>query len=214
MAIKSTIEGKRVLTKLYRVLVTPYVNGVKGPDTYALDNIVADSTSITQDDADRQEIECETRDENIYEAITLGKYQFTCDNADWQDDLLRNVLGWTVDSTNKLVVAPTSYRELYAEIELQFDDPTLYAEADGKSTGAYRGSLVLPKVLLATKATLESLKTSTGNMTVAGTAYTGIVYKVAYTPASGETPATFTPSDSGNRAPIYFSEKPINVANA
>lgn len=161
MAIVSTITGKKIFTKPTRILFTPYDGDELGETTYALDNVVADSTSITQDDADRNEIECETRDENIYEAITLGKYQFTCDNADWQDALVINVLGFT--KAGDILAAPSSYVEKYAQIEIQF--------GDAADTANYRGSVVLPRVLLSSAATMESLKTSTGNMTVAGTAY-------------------------------------------
>lgn len=166
MAIQSTLTGQVFFTKPTRVLVTPFEkdedgNLAKGTTTYALDSIVADSTSITQDDADRNEIACETRDENLYEAITLGKYQFTCDNADWQEDLVINILGFTKDGNN--LYAPSAYVERFAEIEIQFGD--VNDEAN------YRGSTVLPKVLLSSSATMESLKTSLGTMTVAGTAY-------------------------------------------
>lgn len=161
MAIIPTISGKKVFTKPTRILFTPYEGDALGTDTYALDNVIADSTSITQDEAERNEIACETRDENIYEAITLGSYQFTCDNADWQDVLVKAVLGFT--DNGGILAAPASYVENYAQIELQFGDP--------KDTKGYRGSVVLPRVLMSSSATMESLKTSTGNMTVAGTAY-------------------------------------------
>lgn len=166
MAITSTLTGTVFFTKPTRILVTPFVKKAdgtleKGDTTYALDSIVADSTSITQDDADRNEIACETRDENLYEAITLGKYQFTCDNADWQEALVVNILGFTKQGDK--FYAPSAYVERFAEIEIQF--------GDANDTDNYRGSAVLPKVLLSSSATMESLKTSLGTMTVAGTAY-------------------------------------------
>lgn len=161
MAFHSTLTGNKFFTKPTRIIVTPFDGDEKGADSYALDSIVADSTSITQDDADRNEIGSETRDENLYEAITLGKYQFTCDNADWQEDLVINILGFTKDGTT--LYAPASYVERYAEIEIQF--------GDAKDLENYRGSVVLPKVLLSSSATMESLKTSLGTMTVSGTAY-------------------------------------------
>lgn len=186
MAIVSTIQGKKIFTKPTRILFTPYNGDDLGETTYALDNVVADSTSITQDEADRNEIECETRDENIYEAITLGSYQFTCDNADWQDDLVTSVLGFT--KVGDILAAPSSYVEKYAQIEIQF--------GDAKDTVGYRGSVVLPRVLLSSAATMESLKTSTGNMTVAGTAYSWEV-------KSGEDTVL---------TPFYISSKPVTAA--
>lgn len=161
MAIVSTLTGKKVFTKPTRILFTPYDGDNLGDTTYALDNVVADSTSITQDEADRNEIECETRDENIYESITLGSYQFTCDNADWQEQLVIALLGFT--KKGDILAAPSSYVEKFAQIEIQFGDTN--------DTANYRGSVVIPRVLLTSAATMESLKTSTGNMTVSGTAY-------------------------------------------
>lgn len=187
MAITSTLTGNVFFTKPTRILVTPFEDGVKGSTTYALDSIVADSTSITQDDADRSEIGCETRDENLYEAITLGKYQFTCNNADWQEALVVNILGFTKDGDK--FYAPSSYVERFAEIEIQF--------GDAKDTTNYRGSAVLPKVLLSSSATMESLKTNLGTMTVAGTAYS-----MEFTGTGGKTIIS----------PYYISKTPVTTA--
>lgn len=170
MAFHSTLTGNKFFTKPTRILITPYVTGVsgeleKGEETYALDSVVADSTSITQDDAERNETGCETRDENLYETVTLGSYQFTCENADWQEDLVVNVLNFKKSKDGKKLLAPSSYTEKFAEIEIQFGD------AKAETYENYKGSVVLPKVLLSSSATLESLKTSLGTMTVAGTAY-------------------------------------------
>ncbi len=161
MAFHSTLTGNKFFTKPTRVIITPFNGDSKGTDSYALDSIVADSTSITQDDAERNEIACETRDENLYESITLGRYQFTTSNADWQDPLVTAILGFTKEGDK--LYAPASYVERFAEVEIQF--------GDANDTANYRGSVVLPKVLLSSSATMESLKTSLGTMTVAGTAY-------------------------------------------
>lgn len=163
MAFHSTLTGNKFFTKPTRILITPYKadGSAKDEDIYALDSIVADSTSITQDDADRNEIACETRDENLYESITLGKYQFTCENADWQEQLVTAILGFTKEGDK--LYAPSSYVERFAEIEIQF--------GDASDTTNYKGSVVLPKVLLTSAATMESLKTDLGKMTVSGTAY-------------------------------------------
>ena len=167
--IKRTLTGNLFFNKPTLILVTPYDGDKKGDTAYALDSIVADSTSITQDDADRNEIECETRDENLYESIVLGSYQFTCDNADWQEELAENLLGFTKDETSGNIYAPSSYVEKFVEIEIQFGDASSYQSESNR--GTFKASVVLPKVLLSSSATLESLKTSLGTMTVAGTAY-------------------------------------------
>ena len=172
MAVKRTLTDNLFLNKPTAILITPYEGGVKGDTTYALDSIVADSTSITQDDADRNEIACETRDENLYESIVLGSYQFTADNADWQADLVKAVLGFT-EGDDGVLCAPSSYVETFAEIEIQFGDSNSYESESNR--GTFKASVVLPKVLLSSSATMESLKTSLGTMTVAGTAYSAEV---------------------------------------
>lgn len=161
MAIVQTIVGKKVFKKPTRILFTPYEGNELSATTYALDNVVADSTSITQDEAERNTVDCETRDEAIDESVTLGSYQFTCNNADWQEQLVVALLGFT--KKGNILAAPSSYVETYAQIEIQF--------GDAKSLEGYRGSVVLPRVLLTSAATMESLKTSVGQMTVSGTAY-------------------------------------------
>lgn len=163
MAFHSTLTGNKFFTKPTRILITPFDGDSKGEETYALDSVVADSTTITQDDAERNETGCETRDENLYETVTLGSYQFTCENADWQNDLVVNVLNFKESEDKKKLFAPSSYTEKFAEIEIQF--------GDANDLPNYKGSVVLPKVLLSSTATLESLKTSLGTMTVSGTAY-------------------------------------------
>lgn len=186
MAVKRTLTGNMFLNKPTAILITPFDGDDKGTTTYALDSIVADSTSITQDDADRNEIECETRDENLYESIVLGSYQFTADNADWQEDLVTAVLGFTTNSDGALC-APSSYVEKFAEIEIQFGDSKSYTSDSNR--GSFKASVVLPKVLLSSAATMESLKTSLGTMTVAGTAYSKDV--------------------NGTITPFYISKKPV-----
>lgn len=196
MAFHSTLTGNVFFTKPTRIIITPFTVGsdgkaVKGADSYALDSIIADSTSITQDDADRNEIGCETRDENLYESITLGSYQFTCDNADWQDDLAKAVLGFTSSEDGTKLFAPSSYTETFAEIEIQFGDAATYTSETNR--GTFRRSAVLPKVLLSSSATMESLKTSLGTMTVAGTAYS----------------QEFTDGEKTVISPYYISTAPI-----
>lgn len=196
MAFHSTLTGNVFFTKPTRIIITPYVEGVKGTDSYALDSIVADSTSITQDEADRNEIGSETRDGNLYESISLGSYQFTCDNADWQDDLATSVLGFIKSSDGEKLYAPGSYTETFAEIEIQFGDASTYVSKTDR--GSFRRSAVLPKVLLSSSATMESLKTSLGTMTVAGTAYS----------------QEFTDGDKTIISPYYISKAPITTPTA
>ena len=44
-------------------------------DSYILEDVVEDTTSIAQDDNDVNDIECETSDSPILSIVKLGKYQ-------------------------------------------------------------------------------------------------------------------------------------------
>ena len=69
--IKSKVGESLILGGVKRIVFVPYVDGVKGAAGFALDDVVADTTAITQDEAETNAIDCETRDEPIYENVTL-----------------------------------------------------------------------------------------------------------------------------------------------
>lgn len=158
--ITPTLTGASKVKGLKQILVTPYDGEELGLIAYQLDNIEADTTSITQDDPETTEIECETRDEPVDTITTLGSYQFTTTSCDVQKSLLTDIMGFQEDTTSKILYAPSSYKDFYAEIRLVF------------STG---DALVLPKVKLNNKITAESLKTGMVKATIAGTAFSAEV---------------------------------------
>lgn len=161
--ITDKIGKNLVFAGLERIIFVPWANtsGVweKGTTGFCLDDVVADTTTVQQEDAETNAIECETRDEPIYENISLGSYTFTCDSANIDKDILEGCLGYTVEGEGEslLAYAPTSYKEQWAEIELQFKN-------------GY--SIVLPKVKLSSKLDASSLKTGIVKGTIAGTCYT------------------------------------------
>lgn len=159
--IKPTLAQAKKLKGVKQILVTPYEDGLEGAlqlgsTAYQLDNIVADTTSITQDDPETTDIECETRDEPIDTVTTLGSYQFTTTSADVQKELLTNIMGFKEDTSSKILYAPASYKDLYAEIRIIFSS---------------KDALVLPKVKLNNKIVAETLKTGLVQATIAGTAF-------------------------------------------
>lgn len=111
--------------------------------------------SITQDDNDTSEIPCETRDEPLYEAITLGKYQVTMESGDINPELLAACMGFAKDSAGNIAYAPASYKKVYAHIEIQMD----------------KMSFVVPRVLLSPNMNIETLKTGIARGVIAGSAY-------------------------------------------
>ena len=164
MAIKSKIGDNLILGGVTRIVFVPWtkaeVTGVwsKGTDGFALDDVVADTTSITQDDPETNAVDCETRDEPIYENVTLGSYNFSCESGNIDKDILQNALGYKISGEGSTLkaYAPASYKESWAEVEVQFSNGT---------------SLVLPKVKLNSKIDASSLKTGIVRGIIGGTAY-------------------------------------------
>lgn len=164
MAIKSKIGDNLILAGVSRIVFVPYEQGddgkySKSDSGFALDDVVADTTAISQDEAETNSIDCETRDEPIVENITLGSYQFTCESANIDADILENCFGFKVtgSGTDLKAYAPATYQENWAEIEVQFSNGT---------------SMVLPKVKMAANIDASSLKTGVVRGVIKGTAYT------------------------------------------
>ena len=164
MAIKSKIGDNLILGGVTRIVFVPWVKTpetnvwAKGTDGFALDDVVADTTSITQDEPETNAVDCETRDEPIYENVTLGAYNFACESGNVDKDSLQHALGFKVSGEGSTLkaYAPASYKELWAEVEVQFANGT---------------SLVLPKVKLNSNIDASSLKTGIVRGIIGGTAY-------------------------------------------
>lgn len=156
MAVTNTDATAVKLGGVTQILLTPFADGVKGETTYSLDNIIGDTTAISQEDPTTNAIECETRDEPIFENTSLGTYSFTADSGDIQEIVLVNCMGFVKDTTNGNLYAPAKYKEIWAEIEVVFGD---------------KGSLVCPKVKLNSKVDASSLKTGMVKGTIGGTLY-------------------------------------------
>ena len=160
--IKSKVGENLILGGVKRIVFVPYVDGTKGATGFALDDVVADTTSITQDEAETNAVDCETRDEPIYENVTLGAYNFSCESANIDKDILEHALGFTVtgEGASLKAYAPSSYSEKWAEVEVQFVNGS---------------SLVLPKIKLSSNIDASSLKTGVVRGIIGGTAYTTMV---------------------------------------
>lgn len=165
MAVTELGKTSLKLGGVSQILITPMTRGAddvwtKGDTTYSLDDIVADSTSITQEDNTVNAIESETKDEPIFENITLGRYTFTCNSGDIQADLLTSVMGYKLSTDKTMISAPSTYSELFAEIEIKF---------------VQGGSIVCPKVKISGRIDASSLKTGMVQGVISGTCYTETV---------------------------------------
>jgi hypothetical protein len=158
MAI-TTIQNKVKVYNPYALYVTPWTSETtKGGATYKLDEVIRDSTTISQDDPEETKIENEFGSAPIINTITLGSYQFSTEVTEMSPELLKVLCGFSVDTENEKAYAPSNYNALYAEISLVF------AATGGKYIAA-----ILPKVQLNSKATLDSLSSNMGRITLAGT---------------------------------------------
>ena len=127
--------------------------------TYKLKEVIRDTTTISQEDPTENRIENEFGSAPIENNIQLGSYTFSAEVADMQQDLLVALCGYVKGEVTDRTFAPSTYTPVYAEIALVFK------AGDSKYVAA-----VLPKVQLNSKATFDSLSTSMGRITLAGTA--------------------------------------------
>ena len=158
MAVTSLTNKVKVFNP-YALFVTPWASETsKGSTTYKLDEVIRDTTTITQEDPTENRIENEFGSAPILNNVQLGSYTFSAEVADMSPELLKFLCGYTTDAANEKAYAPSVYVPIYAEIALVFQ------VGDGKYVAA-----TLPKVQLNSKATLDSLSSSMGRITLAGT---------------------------------------------
>ena len=129
-------------------------------DSYILEDVIENTTSISQDDNDTTDIECETSDSPIISIVKLGKWQFAAEIGDTQKELLTALCDFTDDATGKKTLAPSIYKAKYAKIDV------VQVQPNGTTMEAY----VLPKVQLNSKLTIESLNSNLARIALAGTA--------------------------------------------
>lgn len=174
MAVTATDTTAIKLGGVTQIILTPYTDGTKGSTSYSLDNIVADTTSITQEEPTTNTVECETRDEPIFENITLGRYTFSAESGDIQDIVLTNCFGFVKGASGSLY-APSTYKEIWAEIEVVFGD---------------KGSLVCPKVKMSGNIDASSLKTGMVRGVISGSCYSVSITSETTGAGSTTTPIT------------------------
>lgn len=161
MAATVIDAGRRVFTNLKYLYLTPWDDESKvGTTTYDLVNIVGDTTSVEQEDNDVNTIEHEFSNEPLYENITLGSKTFTTECIDFQDTVLEELFGWTVDESGN-AYAPASYKDLYCQVELGFNST--------------EDRILLPKVKLNSRAVIASMKTDASRGNITGTCYSAYV---------------------------------------
>lgn len=174
--------GKVVLTNLKYMKVIPYTDDsgdTLGTESFTFDTLLADSVSVQQDDNTVNSRDSETKDEPALENTVLGKYQIAATSLDVQDKILEAMMSWVIGTTDTTVAyAPTAYKPKWCMIIFAFN-----------STDK---CFVAPKVKLNSKIVIASLKTSSGELQIAGTAYAG---KLTIDSTSVETPLASVPDN-------------------
>lgn len=160
--IKSSTNKKTVYNPKYLV-ITPYESETIGTTKYLLQDVVRDSVSISQDEAEENAVENEFSSSPIVNNIVAGAYNFAANIGDMQADLLKAIMGFAVDSVSKKAYAPSGYTELFAKVELVF-------QVGGTAAKPTYLAVVLPKVQLNASVTIESINSSVGTIAIAGVA--------------------------------------------
>ena len=156
--IKGT--NRVVFSNMKSITITPWTDeSTKGSVTYDLTEVVGDTTSLEQAENDATTIESEFRSTPLYENIQLGDKTFSLEMLDLQEGVLTELFGW--EEIEGGVVAPNAYEHLYATIIMRFN-----------STDRV---IVLPKVLLNSRAIIASMKTDASRANITGTCYTAFV---------------------------------------
>lgn len=82
------IKPDCLVATLYTGATTETADNPAG-DTFIFDEVVRDTTTISQDDNDSTTIENEFSDDPILDIVSLGKFQFAAEVADIQTEILK-----------------------------------------------------------------------------------------------------------------------------
>lgn len=159
---KAEIGERRVFSNLAYVRATVWASETSGPTglTYDITEVVADTTTVEQAENESNALEHEFSSAPLYENIQLGDKTFACESIDLQNEVLKGLFGW-VETTEGALVAPVAYKALYATIELGFVNS--------------EDVIILPKVLLNSRAVIASMKTDASRANINGTCYPAYV---------------------------------------
>lgn len=179
-------SGRIVLSNAAYLHVTPYkTEDTIGGESYDIVNIVGDTLSFTPDDNNVNAKEWEFGDTPLFENITLGKIQFAATCIDFQNDIMKELMGWSASVDGSVMYAPNSYKDVYAVLEVGFKNEDVV--------------VVVPKLKLNSKAIISTMKTGTAEGNLAGTAYNAHL-KTNKDTTGAETPMAIIKTDatSGN----------------
>lgn len=147
----------KLITKAKEIIIAAWsANATSYPTSggEALEYVIADTLSVNQEDAEEQTFEFETSDapETFY---TPGAYKVDLNNAELSEDFMTKIMGWEKITTPNGIVAPETYAARYVALQVKFADDDYF---------------FIPKISVAPKLVMESVKTSLVYGTLSGTA--------------------------------------------
>lgn len=161
MATIYTGAGAKKFIKPDYIVVTLFTgeesNDTPLGDSYILEDVIENTTSVAQDENQNTDVECETSDSPVISIVTQGKYQVAAEVGDTQAALLQNLCGYT--KVGSKTCAPSVYKPIYCKFDIVYKT--------GESTYA---AYVVPKAQLNSRVTIESLSSNLGRIALAGTA--------------------------------------------
>lgn len=166
---KASLGERRVFSNLAYVRATVWESETSGPTglTYDITEVVADTTTVEQAENESNALEHEFKNTPLYENIQLGDKTIALESIDLQNEVLKGLFGWTeikggTGGSGVIgMAAPIAYKALYATFELGFVNS--------------EDVIVLPKVLLNSRAVIASMKTDASRANINGTCYTAWV---------------------------------------
>lgn len=158
--VTKTGDNAIIVKKPSHIVVTEFTgeetDGVAAGDVYDLEEVIRDTTTISQDDPDETKIERETNDIPIDYIYSLGDYSFEAEVANINSTMLKVLAGWTINDDGTSY-APTQYVDKYVQIDVVLP----------KSDGTYI-AIQLYKVKLSSSLLIESLNTNVARIKLAG----------------------------------------------
>lgn len=160
MSVIYSSDDSVIIKKPTYIVLTEFTGeetgGTAEGDVYILEEVIRDTTTITQDDNDETEIERETNDIPIDWIISLGEYSFEAEVANVSSEMLKALAGFEVGDDG-VAYAPTVYADKYVQIDVCLPN------TDGTLT-----AIQMYKVKLASKLLIESLNSNPVRIQLAG----------------------------------------------
>lgn len=146
----------KLVTKAKQIIIAAWgENDTTYPTTgEQLDYVIADTLSVNQDDAEEQTFEFETSDqgETFY---TDGDINVDLNNAELSKEFMTKIMGWVESTSPEGVVAPEQHIQKYVALQVKFAEDDYF---------------FLPKIAVAPKLVMESVKTNLVYGTISGKA--------------------------------------------